>query len=1436
MIDPPNPANAPQNREDLNSQFSQNKFGETVSYDALADSNHDSSNGPFASPVSELPTSIGRYQIRGLLGKGGFGAVYRGFDAQLDRPVAIKVPLLKNADSDFEKRFLVEARQLAKLAHPGIVTVFDVSADKGLCYIVSDFLDGLNLKQWLTKNKSNWIESALIVANIADALAHAHAMSTVHRDIKPDNILMVDRSEGLRPVLVDFGLAISEDAASADERGQIMGTPNYMAPEQARGRGHRIDGRTDIYSLGVVFYRMLCGRLPFRSANLTDLLDQILEDEPQPPRQLVHSIPGEIEKACLKAMAKQVTKRYTTAADFAADLRQAVARHQPSGAMSTIGLAAPAAGVSEPTTPSVSTANPTPPSAIQVSDPPSAQAGSSREFSSTIRRAREAERRQVTVMYCRSDLFESPEFMENLDPEEQHEVLGEYQKICEDSVQQYAGTVIESTSQGLLVAFGYPVAFEDAAQRAVRSALGIRDGIAKFNKQLKKQNGLSIAYRIGIHTGLAVAEDKGDVSVRDSLSIVGEPRNVATRMVDSAKENSVVITGSTNQVTSGYFVCEKLGTQSIRGSSKPLELFAVTGESKAKSRFELLESIELTPLIGRDTELSVLCERWSLASESTGQVVQLIGDAGMGKSRLVHEIKEHVRQSDHGLVIEWLCSPYHRNSSLYSATEFFQRQLGFAAETPPGEKLDTLVAHLAKHHLDAPEVVPLFAALLAIPLSGRFALPEVSPQRIMELTLQAMLDLLREYSYEQPVLFIVEDLHWIDPTSLDFIARLVDESASDGILSLLTFRPEFKTPWSSKAHQTQIALNKLTKNQVAEMMRKRTGINNLPADVIAQVVDRTDGVPLFVEEFTKVVAEAAESVDGNSSLRVSVEFDLHSIPTTLQDLLLSRLNRMESLHDVVQVAATIGRECSHELLAAVTEVADATLQEEISKLVKAEILFQRGRPPRARYLFKHALIQDAAYQTLVKKKRQQIHQKIGSVLESEFPQLVETQPELLAQHFSEAGDVAKGIDYCLKAGKRFQERSANAEAITQFQKGLELVEKLDEGLQRDQIELGFLVPLGVVYMATKGWSSDDVGNTFQRAKEVCERLGAKDHEFNVMWGLWGWHVLRGEFDTCMELAAHTTQLAETLQHPAILMEAPWLPGLTQFYRGEFQASIANMKLGFSRFNRDMSLVTTLATGQNCGVTYQLYEALNLWYLGYPDQALRRSEAAMETAIDLQHPFSHCFALWHRSWLHNLLRDHETAERLATDALNMAIEQSFILWKFLAMIDNGYARFKQGQTEGVLESVEQGVGVILFLGSKLNVPHFAHYRAEINAGLGRIEEGLADLEMERQHAHDSNEKYTLPELHRLRGEFLLQQSRDNTTAAENEFRQAIELAREIEARSWELRAATSLARLLKQQDKHDDARDVLLGIYNWFTEGFGTPDLTDAKSLLAELGT
>jgi class 3 adenylate cyclase len=745
-----------------------------------------------------------------------------------------------------------------------------------------------------------------------------------------------------------------------------------------------------------------------RSKDVTDLLNQIIEDEPQPPRQLVHHIPREIEKACLKAMAKQVTKRYTTVADFAEDLREVVARHRQSS--SSDGLpelsstdnsavrSMMSGGVAQQEASRQSASQDSQSVQDSINDGSSVTSHSSTEFGSTIRRVRSAERRQITVMYCRCDLFESSDFMENLDPEEQHEVLGEYQQICDNAVKRFEGTVIEATSEGLLVAFGYPIAFEDAAQRAIHSSLGIREKIATFNKQLKKQNDLTISFRIGIHTGLAVAEDKGDVSVRDSLSIVGEPRNVATRMVDSAKDNSIVVTGPTKQVTEGFFVCESVGTQTIRGSSKPIDLFEVVGKSDATTRLDLLAPAELTPLIGRDSELNIMRERWDQAAESMGQVVSLIGDAGLGKSRLVHEIKEHVEKSDKQSVIEWRCSPYHQNSGLYSATDFFQRQLGLASDTPIREKLATLVEHLATYNLDAPDVVPLFASLLSIPLDERYTAPDVTPQRIMELTLQAILDLLREYSYEKPLLFIVEDLHWIDPTSLDFVSMLVDDSVSDSIMTLLTFRPEFETPWSSKAHQTQVALNRLTKIQVAEMMRKKTGINNLPEEVIAQVVERTDGVPLFVEEFTKVVEEAAESADGESSLQVSGEFDLDSIPTTLQDLLISRLNRMESLHDVVQVAATIGRESTHELLMAVIDVDDATLQQELDKLVKAEILFQRGRPPRSRYQFKHALIQDAAYQSLVKKKRQQFHQKIGSVLESDFARVVETQPELLAQH------------------------------------------------------------------------------------------------------------------------------------------------------------------------------------------------------------------------------------------------------------------------------------------------------------------------------------------------------------------------------------------------------------------------------------------------------
>ena len=774
-----------------------------------SDQTMDLTPGPPAGPstkrdVPAPPAAFGRYRVRNALGAGGFGAVYLCQDTQLDRPVAVKVlrggPEVSQTGAE---RFLQEARRLAQLSHPGIVAVHDVGLDGGQVYIVSDFLEGPDLGRWLEDNRPSWQEAARIAAAVADALAHAHARLIVHRDVKPANIIITpDRG----PVLVDFGLGLDEAGAGGPELGIISGTPAYMAPEQVAGAAHRIDGRTDIHSLGVVLYEMLCGHLPFRASNTRELLRQVRDDEPQPPRQLRPEIPPELERACLKSLAKRLQDRYTTASDFAEDLRRACLPAE--GPASSPWLGPPSAVV--PTGETLAS--------VSVSSSRSSSTPTSSSF-----RARDAERRQVTVLVCGCGLFESEEYLEGLDAEGQARVMRAFQQACEQAVRQCDGTVVQCSEEGLLACFGYPVAYEDAAHRAARTGLAILEDLNALGERLRREQRLELNPWVGIHTGPAVVE-----AGEESVSLVGEARNVAIRLEDFAEPGQIVCSAATHRLIRVQFDCTSLGHRKIKGIAQPVELFLVQGVGEARSPVEAAGPAGLTPLTGRDHEINLLKDRWEQAQEGMGQVVLLVGEPGLGKSRVVYTLKEHVLgQMVEGEVdapvIEWRCSPHYQNSGLYPAIDFYERALAFGREEPPSARFDRLVRRLEQYELDRPETVPLWAALLSLPTTERFPPPSLPPARQREETFRAMLEWLHTRAARRPVLFVVEDLHWADASTLEFLGQFLAEGQNDSILTLLTFRPEFKTPWPAVAHQTSLALNRLTRRQVGDLMRKKTG-------------------------------------------------------------------------------------------------------------------------------------------------------------------------------------------------------------------------------------------------------------------------------------------------------------------------------------------------------------------------------------------------------------------------------------------------------------------------------------------------------------------------------------------------------------------------------------------------------------------------------------
>jgi len=845
----------------------------------------------------------------------------------------------------------------------------------------------------------------------------------------------------------------------------------------------------------------------------------------------------------------------------------------------------------------------------------------------------------------------------------------------------------------------------------------------------------------------------------------------------------------------------------------------------------------LAPLTGRDTEVNLLKDRWDQANEGMGQVVLLIGEAGLGKSRLVHTLKEHVlgqmlEGEVDSPVIEWRCSPHFQNTGLHPAIDFYQRALGFDLEKSVEAQLDRLFSRLEAYELAGPETLSLWASLLRLPISDRFPSLSLSPTRLREETFRIMREWLHTRAFRRPILFIVEDLHWVDASTLEFLAAFLTEGLHDRILTVLTFRPEFKTPWPAVAHQTSLALNRLTRRQVGELLGKSAEAS-LPQQLIDQIHERTGGVPLFIEELARLVREAKQV---NQSGGENTRYDLldNGLPGTLRDLVVARLNSMTRNPEIAQLAATLGNEFAYDVLAAVTTVSEATLKVELATLVRSEILYQKGIPPRSTYMFKHALLEGALHDALATEKRQQFHRQIADALESRFPETAQTLPELLAHHFTEAGMVEDGISYWLKAGLRCLERSANVEAIGHLTKGLALVRALPESSERDAQELQFLNPLGTTYIAARGYGSREVGPVFIRARELADRIGQPAQRFVVMRGNFAWHVVRGNFKLCVDLAAEALQFVGTLNDPGMMMEALFLHGLTKFYRGDFAGARDHCSLAVADFDdRNRTKFWAAHTGEDSGVTHRCYLALALWHLGYPDRALQLSRETIALAHTVGHPFTMEYALHHASWLRQHCQLGEDAQAAADEQIEIATEQGFVFWHATGTLYRAGGLLLQGNLGEGLPLFVGGLESYRATGAEIALPYYLSLLGDGYTRAGRFEDAHRALAEGLDLANKNEDRFQEAELYRLLGELHLAETDDQ--GAEDCFRNAIETARRQQSRAWELRATMSLARLWQRQDCGNEARDALAAVYGTYTEGFTTPDLVDAKTLLETLG-
>jgi class 3 adenylate cyclase/predicted ATPase len=1034
-----------------------------------------------------------------------------------------------------------------------------------------------------------------------------------------------------------------------------------------------------------------------------------------------------------------------------------------------------------------------------------------------------AERRPLTVMFC--DLVGSTALSARLDPEDLRDVIGAYHRAIAEIVAGSDGFVSRYMGDGVLVYFGYPQAHEDDAERAVRAALGAIEAVGRLDVK-----GVKLQARVGIATGLVVVGDLVGAGSAQEQTVVGETPNLAARLQALAEPDTVVITAGTRRLIGNLFECRDLGTVEVKGIDALVPAWQVLHPGVVESRFEALRGSTLSPLIGRDKELDLLSHRWARAKAGQGQVVLVSGETGLGKSRITAALVERLRSEPH-LRLRYFCSPHRQDSALYPFTDQLSRAAGFARDDPPASrlaKLESLMTPAAPPEED----VAFLVDLMSLPASKRHPLPNLSPQRKKERTLKALLRQLEGLVGQMPAVMIFEDAHWSDPTSRELLDLAVERVRGLPVLLIVTFRPEFQPPWVGQPQVSMLALHRLDRRDRIALATHIAGGRTLPAEVIDQIVERTDGVPLFVEELTKSVLESGLLRAETDRYVLDGALPPMAVPTTLHASLLARLDRLASVRLVAQIGAAIGREFSYSLLRTVSRLSEDELRSALDRLVKSELIFERGTPADAVYAFKHALVQDAAHGSLLRSTRQQLHARIAGALETHSPELMNTAPELFAQHYAEAGLAEKSVFYWGEAGRRSAARSAMAEAAAQFEKGLEQLALLPDNRERQQRQLEFLSALGAVLQTVRGLSAPETGRAFIRAGELWAKLDYPSEFLQVPFGQSLYHLYRGEFNEAQRLDESLLQLSRQRRDTGGLVLGHYSSGRNLMLAGRFAPSRTHLEEVLVLYEPAAHQSLYRQAGLAPHVTAHGFLGFSLFCLGHPDQALVQGAAAIGEARKLNHPPSLASSLALRGGPLSFVGYDAPLEEVADQLLAVAAELGFPLWRAVGTIYHGWVTVKKGAVGEGTDLLRGGTDAYRATGSGAWVPYFNGLLAASSEIAGKIEEAMALLVEAEDIVERTGERWFAAELSRRKGELLLRQG--HTRTAERMFRNALETASKQDAKMWELRAAASLARLYRDHGKRAAGYELLATVYDWFTEGFDTPDLREAKALLDEL--